>query len=286
VARPAPPPPDADQVIFVGSGGGRMTTATQARATGGLWVVLDGARLHVDPGPGALAHVRSKALALDPTRLDAVVLTHKHLDHSGDVNAMIEAMTQGGTQPRGAVLAPRDAYENDPVILHYVRGYATKTLVLEPGGRYPFGDLVLETPLRLRHPVETYGLRLVGRRHTVGLIACTGYFPELEAAFRADLLILNVVFHDPRDEIHLAVPDAKRLIAAIRPRLAVITHFGLTMLRARPWEVAERLAQETGVRVLAARDGWRLALDALDSLSPTGGEGHQGEGGLSAGRGP
>jgi phosphoribosyl 1,2-cyclic phosphodiesterase len=258
------PLPDADQVIFLGTGGGRMTTATQARSTGGLWIVLDGVRVHVDPGPGALVHVRSRALALDPTRLDAIVLTHKHLDHSGDVNAMIEAMTEGGTRPRGRVLAPRDAYEEDPVILQYVRKYAGETGVLEPGGRYPIdpaGTVVLETPLRLRHPVETYGLRLVGARHTVALISCTGYFPELEAAFGADLLILNVVFRHPRDDIHLALPDAARLVGAIRPRLAVLTHFGLTMVRARPWELAEAMAEQTGVRVLAARDHWHLGLD-------------------------
>jgi phosphoribosyl 1,2-cyclic phosphodiesterase len=245
-----------------------MTTASQARATGGLWVVLDGTRVHVDPGPGALVHVRARALGLDPTRLDAVVLTHKHLDHSGDVNAMIEAMTAGGTRKRGLVLAPRDAYEVDPVILQYVRTYAERMEMLEAGGRYPVGAIVVEAPLRLRHPVETYGLRLVGRRLTVGLIACTGYFAELETEFRTDLLILNVVFREPRDEIHLALPDAQRLIAAIRPRLAVITHFGLTMLRARPWELAERLSQETGVRVLAARDRWRLDLEALSADVP------------------
>lgn len=245
-----------------------MTTAFQARSTGGMWVCLDGIRVCVDPGPGALAHARGRALDLDPGTLDAVVLTHKHLDHSGDVNAMIEAMTQGGTKQRGLVLAPRDAYEDDPVILQYVRGYPAATGVIEAGGRYPIGPggvgdgLVLETPLRLRHPVETYGLRFVGRRFTVGLISCTGYFPELETAFRADVLILNVIYREPRDETHLAVPDARRVIAAVRPRLAVITHFGLTMLRGRPWELAEGLSRETGVRVLAARDRWRLGLDA------------------------
>jgi phosphoribosyl 1,2-cyclic phosphodiesterase len=256
---------DAEQVIFVGSGGGRMTTAFQARSTGGLWVCLDGVRVCVDPGPGALAHARGRALGLEPATLDAVVLTHKHLDHSGDVNAMIEAMTQGGTKRRGQVLAPRDAYEDDPVILRYVRSYPAGVGVLEAGGRYPLGGdegLVLETPLRLRHPVETYGLRFVGRRWTVALVACTGYFPELEIAFPADVLILNVVYREPRDETHLAVPDARRLIAALRPRLAVLTHFGLTMLRARPWELAEGLARDTGVRVLAARDRWRLDLEA------------------------
>ena len=70
VAPAALPAPDSDHVIFIGSGGGRMTTASQARATGGLWVVLDGTRVHVDPGPGALVHVRARSLSLDPTRLD------------------------------------------------------------------------------------------------------------------------------------------------------------------------------------------------------------------------
>jgi phosphoribosyl 1,2-cyclic phosphodiesterase len=262
VNAPLGPSRDRDQVIFIGTGGGRMTTALQARSTGGLWVVLDGVRVHVDPGPGALAHVRGRPLGLDPGRLDAVVLTHKHLDHSGDVNAMIEAMTEGGTRRRGCVFAPADAYDGDPVVLHYLRGYPGSLETLSAGARYPLGDVMLETPLRLRHPVETYGLRFLSRRHTVGLISCTGYFPELEAAFRADLLILNVVYRHPRDEMHLSLPDAGRLIAAMRPRLAVLTHFGLTMLRARPWELAESLSQETGVRVLAARDRWRLDLDA------------------------
>jgi phosphoribosyl 1,2-cyclic phosphodiesterase len=260
-----PPVRDPDQVVFVGTGGGRMTTAFQARATGGLWVCLDGVWVSIDPGPGALAHARGRALGLDPSLLEAVILTHKHLDHSGDVNAMIEAMTQGGTKKRGVVLAPRDAYEDDPVILRYVRSYPAATGMLAPGGRYPLGGdggPVLETPLRLKHPVETYGLRLVGRRFTLGLVACTGYLPEIETALAADLLILNVVYREPRDEIHLAVPDARKLIAAMRPRMAVITHFGLTMLRGRPWELAETLARETGVRVLAARDRWRLDLEA------------------------
>ena len=61
---------------------------------------------------------------------------------------MIEAMTQGGTKKRGRVLAPRDAYEEDPVILHYVRNYPASTEFLVPGGRYAIGGdrgPVLET---------------------------------------------------------------------------------------------------------------------------------------------
>ncbi len=251
-----------DELIFLGTAGGRMSVAKQLRASGGFWAVLGGTRIHVDPGPGALVHCHARALRLDPTSLDAIILTHKHLDHSGDVNAMIEAMTEGGTKRRGFVLAPREAYEDDPVILRYVREYAAATGVLTEGGVQQVGAVRIETPLRLKHSAETYGLRLVGPHLTVSMIACTGYFPELEAAFTGDVLILNVVFYPRRSEAHLCLEDCERLIAAIRPRLAILTHFGMTMVRAKPWELADRVSQATGIRTVAARDHQRLDLSA------------------------
>jgi len=36
------------------------------------------------------------------------------------------------------------------------------------------------------------------------------------------------------------------------------------MWQAKPWEVAQRLSQETGVRVIAARDGKKFDLSQLD----------------------
>jgi phosphoribosyl 1,2-cyclic phosphodiesterase len=237
-----------------------MAVATQARASGGLWAVLGGARVHIDPGPGALVHCHTRSLRLDPGRLDAVVLTHKHLDHAGDVNAIVEAMTNGGHRPRGWLLAPRDAYEDDPVILQYVRSYVANVAHLVEGGCHTLGGLCIETPLRLRHPVETYGLRLVTEAVTVSLISCTAYFDELIDAYRGDVLILNTLSRLRRDDTHLCLEDSIRLIDAIRPKLAVLTHFGLTMVRARPWELADTASQATGIRTIAARDRQRLDL--------------------------
>ncbi len=251
----------SDELIFLGTAGGRLTVAKQLRASGGFWALLHGTRLHVDPGPGALVHCHAKSLKLDPTTLDAIVLTHRHLDHAGDINAMIEAMTEGGTRKRGVVMAPRDAYEDDPVIFRYVRCYAEKTEVLVEGGSHQVGAVRIETPLRLKHPVETYGLRLIAPGLTVSLIACTGYFPALEEAYKGDVLILNVVFLPRRDDIHLCLEDAQRLIGSIRPRLAILTHFGMTMVRGKPWELAERVSQATGVKTIAARDHQRLDLN-------------------------
>jgi phosphoribosyl 1,2-cyclic phosphodiesterase len=237
-----------------------MAVSKQVRASGGLWAVIADTRIHIDPGPGALVQCHARSLRLDPLRLDAIVLTHKHLDHSGDVNAMIEAMTEGGHRPRGLLLAPRDAYDDDPVILRYARAYVPDTRELIEGGTYTIGAVRVETPLRLRHPVETYGLRLIIPGLTVSLISCTGYFDELAAAYAGDVLILNTLYRPRRDTEHLCLEDATRLIDAIRPRLAILTHFGLTMVRARPWELTENIARTTGVTTIAARDRQRLDL--------------------------
>jgi len=37
------------------------------------------------------------------------------------------------------------------------------------------------------------------------------------------------------------------------------------MWQAKPWEVAQRLSQDTGVKVIAARDGMKFELSQLDN---------------------
>ena len=78
-------------------------------------------------------------------------------------------------------------------------------------------------------------------------------------------MIINVVMleaNHPYD--HLSVPDAERIIAELKPKVAILTHFGMTVWRAKPWEIAQRMSQQTGVRVLAARDGMKFALSQLN----------------------
>ena len=75
---------------------------------------------------------------------------------------------------------------------------------------------------------------------------------------------MNVVFLEPRTPVdHLSVPDTENIIMELKPKVAILTHFGMTMWRAKPWEIAQRLSQETGVGVLAARDGMRFDLSQL-----------------------
>jgi phosphoribosyl 1,2-cyclic phosphodiesterase len=77
-------------------------------------------------------------------------------------------------------------------------------------------------------------------------------------------VIINVVRLNPGAEIeHLSLPEARDIIEKIRPSVAILTHFGMTMWRAQPWALASKLTEETGVRVIAARDGMKFDLEQL-----------------------
>ncbi len=249
-------------VTFLGTAGARVMMASQILASGGLWFNLGGTEMLLDPGPGTL--VRAIKARLSPRRLAAIILSHKHLDHSGDVNVMIEAMAEGGFRRRGVLLAPADALDEDPVVLRYLRPFLERIEVLKEGGQYQVENVSIRTPLRHLHAVETYGLMLQTEQYRISCVVDTRYFDQLCEHYQGDLLILNLMRVEPSAPLdHLSVPDAARIIKCLKPRVALLTHFGLTMWRAKPWTVAQRLSEETGVRVIAASDGLRFDLAEL-----------------------
>jgi ribonuclease BN (tRNA processing enzyme) len=107
---PAAPVKPALEVVVLGSGGPR------AFGRGGSsFIVLVGGtpRILVDAGPGAF--LRMGELELDVEKLDTVLLTHLHIDHSGDLAAFFNerALTSDGPityrifGPDGAGLFPK-----------------------------------------------------------------------------------------------------------------------------------------------------------------------------------
>jgi hypothetical protein len=77
------------------------------------------------------------------------------------------------------------------------------------------------------------------------------------------VLILNLIKLGPSEIDHLSVDDCADIISGIKPKVAVITHFGMTMLRTGPWNVARQLKTRTGVTVLAAEDGKHYPMSKL-----------------------
>lgn len=268
-------------VRFLGTGGARFVVAKQIRASGGMWFRFaseDGegtvTQIHVDPGPGALVRATSAVPPCDPTQLDAIVLSHKHLDHANDVNVMIEAMTTGGWRRRGALLAPHDAFEGEAVILPYAAKFVPTLHVLESNaGPFAVNDVELRTSCRHEHAVETYGMHFAYRGTTVSYLPCGRYFEGLAenyAAHSPDVLIVNVLrYRDDMDVDHLDFDQTRHIFEVVRPKVGVMTHFSTRMLEAGPDRLARELEDDLGLRVYAAYDGWTL--DATTEIAAAAG---------------
>jgi ribonuclease BN (tRNA processing enzyme) len=79
-------------VLVLGSGGPRLSK----RASVGNIVLIDGkARILVDAGPGTF--VRAGEAAIDLSPMDTVLLTHLHVDHSGELPAFVKTRALDGT---------------------------------------------------------------------------------------------------------------------------------------------------------------------------------------------
>jgi ribonuclease BN (tRNA processing enzyme) len=247
---------------FLGTAGARFVVMHQLRASGGLWINLDTTNLLIDPGPGSLLHCLHSTPKLDPATLDGILLTHRHLDHTNDINIMIEAMTNGGYHKKGTVYAPTDAITTDPVILQHTRHYIHTLTPLQPHHKYTLNTLTLTTSEPLHHSVETYGITIQGHHQTLALITDTEYYPDLATQFtNTDLLIINVVLHQKKTGIgHLSIPDAEDIIYTAHPKLAILTHFGMTLVNAHPQKIAEDMTTRLGIPVIAATDGLQLPL--------------------------
>ncbi len=265
-----------DYIKFLGTAGARFVVSKQLRASGGLWFSLGGKNILVDPGPGSLLRCLKSRPKMDPVKLDGLILTHRHIDHSNDINILVEAMTNGGREQKGFLLAPVDTLEGDnPVVQKYIHRFLEKIELLQEGKIFHNQSFSLEVSMPHAHPVETYGLKFKLPYGTLSLVSDTAFFPSLIDYYKdSDILIINVVIY--RDHIpengqnkiyHLNYRQAKELIYSIKPSLAVLTHFGMDMLEHKPHLLAQQTQEELGIKVIAANDGMKLDLYQLFSTA-------------------
>ena len=107
-------------------------------------------------------------------------------------------------------------------------------------------------------------MRILGKTTSVSIVTDTQYFDGLESWYPDEILILHTVLVQSRKEIlHLSIEDAEHIVSKTHPRLCILTHFGMGIIKERPWKLAEELSKKCGINIVAAYDGMELNLDAL-----------------------
>jgi phosphoribosyl 1,2-cyclic phosphodiesterase len=252
-----------DEIVFLGTGGARYVIAKQLRATGGMLFRINRWNVLVDPGPESLYRILTYLPKFNPEKIDAIILTHKHIDHSADINVYLDVITRGGFIKHGMLLAPGDAFGEGGVIYKYLLDFLDRTVTIRENTTFELDGISFYFPIQHEHRVETYGFKLSHDGYTISYITDTKFFPGLIPAYKADIVIMNLIKLEPSEIDHLSVDDCAEIIVGIKPKVAIITHFGMTMIRTGPWNVARQLKERTGVTVLAAEDGKRYTIEKL-----------------------
>jgi ribonuclease BN (tRNA processing enzyme) len=246
---------NSNSITFLGTGGGRFVILSQRRYSGGLWLDFDGTQILLDPGPGAL--IRALQFHKDVSKLDAVFVSHNHLDHYNDAEVIIEGMTLGMKRSFGTLVASEDALE-------YVSDYhknRVNVIVPKINEKFTVGrkeSLYVEAIPTYRH--AGCGFKFFTSSGIVTYTADTGYSDELIKDYAGSkILILNVIFPGSKEiETHLNTKSALKLVRTAKPELAVIQHFGIQMLNANPEHEAEYIERESGIKTIAAKDGMTI----------------------------
>ncbi|MBN2122132.1 MBL fold metallo-hydrolase [Candidatus Micrarchaeota archaeon] len=248
------------KLTFLGTGGGRINLIKQIRATGGI-CISGPKNIHIDPGPGALVRMRNKGM--DPLKTDIMVVTHSHIDHIGDAGVLIEGMSHYALKKKGTLIASEDALGGE-IKGQKISGFHLSRLETvvraKPGETFEFegGKISFKKAVHDDFPAFGFVLEMGGKK--IGYTGDTEYFEEMPEEYAGcDLLIINVMkpFADEYKG-HLTAEDASKLIGRVQPKLAILTHMGLKMLRYPAEKRASEVEAETGVRVIAAEDGMEI----------------------------
>lgn len=262
----------SSQIIFLGTAGDASATSKQLRGSGGIILQVGETQLHIDPGPGALN--KAKEFGVNLRANTAILVSHAHLNHCNDLNAVIEAMTLGGLDKRGVVVANKTIVQgmenNYPYLTKYHQNLLEKVAVLEKEQKIGIEQVEIHALSTEHSDPNTIGFKLFCPRFTLSYSSDTKYNKKIiEEMTGSDILILNVPYPGEKGiGLNLDTKAASKIIEKVKPRLAVLTHFGLEMLKTDPINEAREIQRETGVQTIAAKDGLIISPESYAAKSP------------------
>ena len=246
-------------IIFLGTGGDSYVVGRQIRASGGIILQIGDDQYHIDPGPGALSMAKETGINLRANT--ALFVTHNHINHCNDINAVIDAMTYSGFDKKGVLVANNTVINGSlnyqPFLQKYYRGFLERFIVLEEGGKVGINDVEVKAMKAKHSEPDAIGLKFITPDFTLAYTGDTAYSAENLADYEnSDVLILNVpCLKKEESKDNLCKGDAVNIIKKVNPKLAIITHFGINFLKADPLYEIREIQKETNCQVIAATDG-------------------------------
>ncbi|MCK4481149.1 MAG: hypothetical protein KAV01_11520 [Candidatus Lokiarchaeota archaeon] len=264
-----------DELVILGSGGGRHHIRTQYRATGGIIYKFNGIQAHIDPGPGAL--VRINQFQEDPLKTELFIVTHTHVDHYNDLSAIIESSREilhdrnYNYYKKGTLITTND-------MLQYIFDYHINMLEnivrFKAGNTYNYKGVEIIGTKTVHSPKnEGFGIRFKLKDYSLAFTSDTAVYDGFSEEFSGvNILILNLLRPDSIVcKRHLCTDEVIPYLNKIDPPLnsLIITHFGSYMDSPRstknyvPSQVKKFQESSNIKNIVAAEDGLKISIREL-----------------------
>ena len=264
-----------DELVILGSGGGRHHIRTQYRATGGIIYKFNGLQSHIDPGPGAI--VRINQYKEDPTKTELFITTHVHIDHFNDLSAIIESSREI-LHDRNYNYYKKGTLITTTEVLKYISEYHLNMLEnivrFKAGNTYNYKGVEIIGTKTVHSPKnDGFGIRFKLKDYSLAFTSDTMVYDGFSEEFSGvNILILNLLRPDSKIcRRHLCTDEVIPYLNKIDPPLnsLIITHFGSYMDSPRstknyvPSQV-KKLQESTNIKnVIATEDGLKLKIKEL-----------------------
>jgi ribonuclease BN (tRNA processing enzyme) len=190
-------------------------------------------------------------------------VSHPHSDHVEGLSSIIEGMADFGREKNSLLIThPRCLEPRYALIPEQYKDYLKKLVTLDENQGIKIGDLTI-IALRAEHgDVPSIGFRFVTPNCKLTYTGDTEYFDEMRKVYSdSDVIIFNLLRPDgDRLAGHLCTDDVVRIINEMetKPKLVLITHFGMKMIKSNPIMQARDIFKKTGVPVTAVNDGQKI----------------------------
>ena len=257
------------KITFLGTAGDSFTIGKQLRSSGGFVISQDDLQFQIDPGPGALVKANENSISVRANT--AILVTKNHIHHCNDVNAIIDAMTYRGLDKKGVLVSTNSLIigneKERPYLTEFHKSLLEKYIVLTPEQRVGIADVEI---IALNTNVEdSIGLKFITDDFTLCYSSDAKYSKDLAKQYEgSDILILNIrnPFNE-KEEGHLNSEDAVKIISKVKPKLALITGFGIKMIKADPLYECREMQKQTGCQILCAKDGLNISPTSYSAKS-------------------
>ncbi len=265
---------NADELVFLGSGGGRHNIRTQRRATGGILYKFNGVQAHIDPGPGAI--VRLNQYGEDPTKTELFIVSHTHIDHYNDISVVIEASRENfydsnrNFLKKGTLICPNETLN---LISKYHQNMVEKIVNFCENSKFMYKGVKIEGTKTIHGKVAGFGLKFKLKDYSIAYSSDSIVFDGFSEQFSGvNILILNLLRPDSIVcKEHMCTDEAIPALNKIEPPLdgLIITHFGSYM---DGWRTEtsvipnqlKKLKEKTKIKhIFSADDGLKVQVKEL-----------------------